>query len=110
MFVAISLYMAVTAIFFAAADRAGPLARMRTIRSGYVAAGVLAAALGIVGYFDIAGLGPLFTLYDNERASGPFKDPNVFGPFLVPPIVWIGAGFAARARPAPASSVAADRA
>ena len=61
---------------------------MRVIRSGYAAAGVGAAALGIVGYFDIAGLGPLFTLYDNVRASGPFKDPNVFGPFLMPPIVW----------------------
>ena len=45
--------------------------------------GVLAAAVGILGYFNIAGLGPLFTLYDNVRATGPFKDPNVFGPFLV---------------------------
>ena len=62
---------------------------MRTIRSGYVAGGLFAAGLGILGYFDVAGLGPLFTLYDNARATGPFKDPNVFGPFLVPPIVWL---------------------
>ena len=61
---------------------------MPVIRSGYAAAGVGAAVLGILGYFDIAGLGPLFTLYDNARASGPFKDPNVFAPFLVAPIVW----------------------
>ncbi len=88
MFVCISAYMALTAIFLAAIVAKDPLRRMRVIRSGYAAAGVGAAALGIVGYFDIAGLGPLFTLYDNVRATGPFKDPNVFGPFLVPPIVW----------------------
>jgi len=89
MFVAISIYMATTAIFFAAVIARDPLPRIRTIRSGYAVAGVLAATLGILGYFNVAGLGPLFTLYDNERASGPFKDPNVFGPFLITPIVWI---------------------
>ena len=89
MFVAISIYMAMTAIFFAAVIARDPLPRIRTIRSGYAVAGVLAATLGILGYFNVAGLGPLFTLYDNERASGPFKDPNVFGPFLITPIVWI---------------------
>jgi hypothetical protein len=88
MFVCISAYMALTAVFFAAVVAKDPLRRVRVIRSGYVAAGVGAAALGVLGYFDVAGLGPLFTLYDNARASGPFKDPNVFGPFLTPPIVW----------------------
>lgn len=88
-FTAISVYMAVTAIFFAALVAKDPFDRLRTIRSGYVAAGVFAATLGILGYFDVAGLSAHFTLYDGMRASGPFKDPNVFGPFLVPPIVWL---------------------
>jgi hypothetical protein len=88
MFVFISAYMALTAILFAAVVAMDPLRRMRVIRPGYLAAGVGAAALGILGYFNVAGLGPLFTLYDNARASGPFKDPNVFAPFLTPPIVW----------------------
>ena len=52
-------------------------------------AGLVAARLGIVGYFNVAGTGEYFTLYDNSRAMGPFKDPNVYGPFLVPPIVWL---------------------
>jgi hypothetical protein len=43
----------------------------------------------IIGYFNVGGLGPYFTLYENSRAAVPFKDPNVFGPFLVPPIVWL---------------------
>jgi len=89
MFVFVSLYMALTAVFFAAVVAGDPLPRMRVIRSSYAVAGVVAAAIGVLGYFNVAGLGPLFTLYDNERASGPFKDPNVFGPFLIPPIVWI---------------------
>ena len=89
MFVFVSLYMALTAVFFAALIACDPLPRMRVIRSSYAVAGVVAAAIGVLGYFNVAGLGPLFTLYDNERASGPFKDPNVFGPFLIPPIVWI---------------------
>ena len=53
--------------------------------------------LGILGYFDVAGLGPLFTLYDNARATGPFKDPNVFVP-LRPADRLARAGPAAEAR------------
>ncbi len=88
-FIAITIYISVTTVFFAAVVADAPSERMATVRSGYMFAAVLAAALGILGYFDIAGLGPYFTLYDNSRAMGPFKDPNVFGPFLVPPIVWL---------------------
>ena len=88
-FIFISVYIALTTVFFAAAVADRPAERMETIRSGYVFAGLVAAALGILGYFDVAGSGAYFTLYDNSRAMGPFKDPNVFGPFLVPPMVWL---------------------
>ena len=88
-FIAISVYIAVTAVFFAAVVAKDPSGRMATIRSGYIATGFIAAALGILGYFDVAGLGEYFTRYDNLRAAGPFKDPNVFGPFLVLPIVFL---------------------
>ncbi len=88
-FTTISVYMAATAIFFAALVAKAPDERLRTIRSAYVAAGVFAATLGILGYFNVAGLGPHLTIYDGSRAAGPFKDANVFGPFLVPPIVWL---------------------
>jgi hypothetical protein len=86
-FVAISVYIAVTAVFFAALIAKSPLDRMRTIRSGYVAAGVIASFFAIVGYFNIAGMADHFTLYG--RASGTFKDPNVLGSFIVPPIVFL---------------------
>ncbi len=40
MFVAISIYMGTTAVFFAAVIARDPLPRIRTIRSGYAVAGV----------------------------------------------------------------------
>jgi hypothetical protein len=88
-FIGITVYISLTTIFFAAVVADAPTERMAVIRSGYMFAAILAAVLGILGYFNIVGLGPYFTLYDNSRAMGPFKDPNVFGPFLVPPIVWL---------------------
>ena len=46
-----------------------------------------AAVLGIVGYFGLfPGAHELMTRYG--RATGLFKDPNVFGPFLVPALVY----------------------
>ena len=88
-FTGITVYITISTLLFAALLAGDPLERMRTIRSGYIFAGLLAAILGLLGYFDIAGLGPYFTLYNNSRASGPFKDPNVFGPFLVAPLAWV---------------------
>jgi hypothetical protein len=88
-FIAISVYISLTTWFFAAIVADEPVRRMAAIRSGYMFAALIAALLGILGYFNVAGLGEYFTIYDNTRASGPFKDANVFAPFLVPPIIWL---------------------
>lgn len=85
-FTAVSVYLMVTAIFLAAIMADDALARLETLRKGYLFAAWCAGLAGVVGYFDIAGLGSVFTLYG--RASGTFKDPNVLGPFLVLPIVF----------------------
>ena len=88
-FTLITLYVCLTTIVFAGVVAARPRERLATIRSGYIFAATIAAGLGILGYLNVAGLGRYFTLYDNTRAMGPFKDPNVFGPFLIAPIVWL---------------------
>ena len=90
MFVAISIYIATTAILFAAVIARDPLDRFATMRRGYEFAAFVASVLGILGYFNVWGLGAIFSAYDNTRAMGPFKDPNVFGPFIVVPLIWIG--------------------
>lgn len=85
-FTAVSVYLMVTAIFLAAIMADDALGRLETLRKGYLFAAWGAGFAGILGYFDIGGLGSVFTLYG--RASGTFKDPNVLGPFLVLPIVY----------------------
>ncbi len=93
-YTAISFYLAITLVIFAGLVAQRPLESFRIIRHGYMVAAALVALTGIVGYFNVAGLGDIFTLYG--RAKGTFKDPNVFGPFLILPIVllvqdiWLG--------------------
>ena len=74
-------YLTVTGLFFAlyVADRAP--ARGELILKGYVAGALIASLCGVIGYFDIAGLGETFSRYG--RASGTFKDPNVLGSFVI---------------------------
>jgi hypothetical protein len=44
---------------------------------------MVAALAGSIGYFElIPGAHEMMTRYG--RATGLFKDPNVFGPFLLP--------------------------
>jgi len=90
-FVVISAYMAVMAIVVACIFAQDTQRRLELMKSGYLLAAVLASAAGIMGYFDIAGTGEIFTLY--ARATGTFKDPNVFGTFLVLPLVSLVQGF-----------------
>jgi len=48
---------------------------------------VIASVTGIIGYFATGPIHDLFTKFD--RATGTFKDPNVIGPFLILPILWL---------------------
>ncbi len=84
MYIAVSGFLAITAIFYAAIIAEDP-GRFRVIQSGYIASAVLVAAIGVAGYFQLFPGASYFTLYD--RARGTFQDPNVFGPFLVLPTV-----------------------
>jgi hypothetical protein len=85
--IATSWYMAVTVIFFAMVISEDTAARLDMLRRGLVVGALIAAIAGIAGYFNlIPGGRDLLTLYD--RARGTFKDPNVFGAFLVLPALF----------------------
>lgn len=86
LYLAVSLFLALTSVFFAAAVEAQPKL-LKPIFWCWVATGVFTATLGIVGYFGFVPGAEIFTRY--ERASGGFQDPNVFGPFLVLPAVFL---------------------
>lgn len=82
----VSLYLYAASFIFAGFIAKRPLAHARLVLNAYLCAAVVAASLGIIGYLDLfPGAYDLLTRYD--RASGPFKDPNVFGPFLIPALL-----------------------
>src|SRR3954468_2350284 len=83
-----SWYMAVSVVFFAMVVSEDTAARLDLLRRGLIAGGLIAATAGIAGYFNLVPGGhDLLTLY--ERARGTFKDPNVFGAFLVLPALFV---------------------
>ncbi len=84
----ISVYLYVGAFVFAAFVARRPVLHTRLVLHAYQWAAVIAATAGIIGYFGIIpGASDLFTKF--SRASGTFKDPNVYGPFLVPALVYV---------------------
>lgn len=85
---AISLYLSLAAVIIAAFVARNPERHTRLILNAQLAGALFAAAAGLIGYFDfVPGTADLFTKFG--RASGTFKDPNVFGPYLVPAIVYL---------------------
>lgn len=84
--VVVSWYMAATTIFFAAIFSRNAEARLDVIVRAWTLAAIIASLAGIAGYFRaFPGAFDLFTLYG--RAKGTFNDPNVFGPFLIFPLL-----------------------
>lgn len=82
----VSLYLVAAWFLFAAFIAKEPERHTRLVLNASLLTGILAAICGIAGYLDLfPGAFDLFTRYG--RASGPFKDPNVFGPFLVAPLL-----------------------
>jgi O-antigen ligase len=57
--------------------------RINILRA-YVIAAILAFVSGFAGFF---GLFPELLMADAFRIKGLFKDPNVFGPFMIPAII-----------------------
>ena len=81
MFMLQSLYLAVTCVFFALYFSERTIERGELCLNAFMLSTVLASILGILGYFDVAGLGDTLSKYG--RASGPFKDPNVLGSYVI---------------------------
>jgi O-antigen ligase len=86
LYLAVSLFLAFTAVFFASVTAVQP-GLYRLIFFAYVVSAVITSLLGIAGYFHAFPDAEMFTKYD--RAAGAFQDPNVFGPFLVLPGIYL---------------------
>lgn len=79
-FFAITLYLGIFGLWMTGYVRS--VRRARLILVAYLTAAVLSAALACLALFAPLPGGHAFV--DGPRAQGLFKDPNVFGPFLVP--------------------------
>src|ERR1700730_18952629 len=82
-----SIYLRIGAVMFACLFCDGNLARLAILRRGYILAALIATAAGFIGFFHLVPGADIFL--DHDRVSATFKDPNVYGPFLIFPIVWL---------------------
>jgi hypothetical protein len=87
LYIRTSGYLSVSLLFFAALVWGSPERVTPAIAKGLVAASVIAASFGILGYFAVIPNAEAYALYG--RATGPFKDPNVFGPSLIFPSLYL---------------------
>ncbi len=79
-----SIYLAVAALMFACLFARNTMPRLVCMRVAYVSTATMISLAGIAGYFSLFPQAhELFATFD--RALGAFKDPNVFGPFLIWP-------------------------
>ncbi len=86
--VGVTLYLTLASVVFAGFIAKFPTAHTRLILNAWTWAAVVAAGCGLIGYFGLfPGAYDLFTKFG--RAAGTFKDPNVFGPFLVGPFLYM---------------------
>jgi O-antigen ligase len=84
-FMAITVYLCVFGLWVAtwSSDRR----RARTLLRIYIGMAVVTGGLGAIALFAPFPGSDLLTAYHGTRARGLFKDPNVFGPFLVPALL-----------------------
>lgn len=86
--VAVTIYLYAACFVLAGFVAYAPRAHAKLILNAWTVAALIAAAAALIGYFGLLpGASELFTRYD--RATGTFKDPNVLGPFLIVPIVYL---------------------
>jgi hypothetical protein len=86
--VAITSYLALSSVVIAGFVLDRPDANVRLIMSAYVFAAVVAATVGLLGGLDVTPRMRQLFASDFGRVHGTFKDANVLGAFLVPPLLY----------------------
>ena len=85
--VLITFYLSMASVALAAFIERDPARHIGLILNAYLIAALLATVAALIGYFDL--IPPLTDLLTEfGRARGTFKDPNVYGAFVVPPLVY----------------------
>ena len=79
----LSAYMFMSGVFVATLVVQSEGDLLDTIWSAWIVAAAISSLLGALAFFNMIPGSDTFMMFG--RAKGAFKDPNVFGPFLIPP-------------------------
>lgn len=83
----ITLYLVLGSVVVAGFVMRNPVRHATLVLDAYLWAAFIGSVAAVVGYFGLVpGAQELFTKFG--RAAGTFKDPNVFGPFLIPAAIY----------------------
>ena len=82
---AVTIFLFFTAWWVANYIADDPVPRLGLVVGAYLATALVSAILGTLGYLGIGH--DLFTRYDRGKAF--FNDPNVYGPFLILPAMFV---------------------
>jgi hypothetical protein len=93
-YTATSVYLGIAAIMYACLFSEGNMMRLLILSRAYILSALIATATGYLGFFHLVPHYDLFLDYD--RVSATFKDPNVYGPFLIFPLLLLVIGFIVR--------------
>jgi hypothetical protein len=96
----VTFYLSMASVALAAFIQRDPVRHVGLIMNAYLLAAVVATLAALIGYFNLV---PQLTdlLTEFGRARGTFKDPNVYGAFVVPALVYcLYLGFNGRGRSA----------
>ncbi len=87
LYTAVTSYLVLGLVFFVAVMYYDYRRLMPYFWKGYIIAALVAVSTGILGFFQLVPGYELFLAYG--RVDGTFKDPNVYGPFLIPVILYL---------------------
>ncbi|GHA36738.1 membrane protein [Devosia pacifica] len=86
-FVIVTFFLLLTSYFLANFVADAPIQRTRLVMRAYLIAALLSAIIGITAYLGFLPAAEQFMRYG--RAKAMFKDPNVYGPFLILPAMFL---------------------
>ncbi len=89
-----SVYLGCAGILFACLFSGGDLVRLMILRRAYLLAAIIATVAGYIGFSHLLPGADIFL--DGVRVSATFKDPNVYGPFLIFPLLLLMIGLMTR--------------
>lgn len=86
-YMAISGFLFVIFTLVASLIYFNPEKMLKSFWRGYIIAAIVASVIGVLAFADIIPNAEEFLR--NDRAKGFFKDPNVYGPYLIAPFLYL---------------------